>query len=353
MTKWGKIALIALLGFAPGAGADMPKKRPSECLTSKTNGFFVRSVKTTRLACADFDPDGKTNVNGVCVFQGNNWKYGMFRVDLKTRQREFVPRTVCDQGVYVIPTQTTSDLKSPRLADHLAGRTDVVTFDKGAYTSLLTAAPMDTNEIPSICYQKDVGGVPSNPSACATKPEDPGYCEFVDLGKSGRFRGSWWVTYSSPNRVRRTPCVGGVKATDLAEAAAEYGESYVQNVVKKMSQQELIAAAGTPKVGEAVDTGLRISGCYYTTGAGFAKKSLYVPCLNASTAGFELWSAAGKNDTLLSVGSCFIGWSPGGEVTGAYYVTSSGLAGKNKVKNFCDTIEVSVTREISTQEGSP
>ncbi len=253
---------------------------PQDCMTSKANSIITRK-------CNEFDTAYKKNFASVCVFKEGAWQWGNLNYDKKVAAHTFLSKAVCDKGIHITPPQTTLAVKPPSVGDYFSGRTTLVNFIRPKYVSLVKVSPLTSNETPIACYSKEISGVPTNPLTCNSDPNSAGYCDFRDVGQRPYFSGSWWVRYSTANQRSYVICEGGVKASDVATALAEYGEqqSFVQ--VKTMDRNTFMANLPLGNLDEGVNLPYAISACSI---ASTGNKIVRKPCLNTAATGFEPWS---------------------------------------------------------------
>jgi hypothetical protein len=173
---------------------------------------------------------------------------------------------------------------SPAVGDYFEGRKDRVDRVGSNYVSKMTVSSLGANEVPVSCYTRERNGVPVDALACESMPNDPGYCEFRDVGKIGGFRGMWFVRYAKAGRKGMAVCAGGVKASKLEAVADEYGEITKKVVVQTLSIANFNALLPKPMIDGTNVIDVQMSTCNYTD-----KKAVAVVCKNQATGGFDDW----------------------------------------------------------------
>lgn len=278
-----KAILLGLLMFsAQNVFAEtLMSSRPKECNYSRSS--TEKGARTSSLTCNDFDLKYASTFANVCVFKTGSWQYGHLKYDITKKAHKFVALKVCDLGITAIPLAETLDIKSPRVGDYHEGHLDVVNYLKPSYVSLLTKSPLAIEETPILCYRGESRGVAMNAISCSREPNDSNYCEFADVG-SKKYKGQWWVQYRSASKRRPVICLGGIKASNLEDAAEEYLEDQVQTSVTKRTAKELLANLPVPKVDQANDLAFEIAACLITD-----TKVIRVSCKNQDSAGFDVW----------------------------------------------------------------
>lgn len=270
------------LGTLANASDEALGTRPKECNYNRTTKAGPR-MQT--VVCNDFDLKYKNSYTNVCVFKNGSWQYGHLRYNKSKGTHQFAAVRVCDQGIVVIPEQNTLDLRSPAIGDVLEGKTDLVTKTGKGYASLMKEAPLKKDEVPILCYRTESRGVAVNAVSCNRYPNDINYCEFTDVG-SPSYKGNWWVQYRKANKKSPTICLGGVKVSNLNDAAEDYEESQVQVQVESASNAEFVKLLTTPELDAIGDLGYQVAACYVPNLKGVLTR---YSCSNESVVSFDNW----------------------------------------------------------------
>lgn len=222
-------------------------RRPVTC-------YFDTSINTVQRSCREFIPGIHRSQAGVCMFHSGTggWQRGIMEWDDSLSKHVFSVKNNCLGGVEAIEIMSSGTLKGP-----FSRGTKVALATGNIFNSSFTQAEMDAmisgNNRTTQCVRKRRGRWGTSMRPCSNDPNGVGFCHYLDL-TSGKYRGNWWVMYTSPNQRDPEVCRGGVVVQDIQSVVTDSGVPTEIFDYEKLDEATYLASYTAPFAAEDDDS---------------------------------------------------------------------------------------------------